>query len=212
MSNPSRTKGWNRSPFRARKETVSVAVVVFLCAMGGCGEKAIVPTSYEAYNCKDGNFKISYPAGWQVQSSGKGRYASARFTSGKALISVKTSLAGSLFGSMAETGVLKVTHPNQPVRRSPVTSVHLMEKESFQENEGVEEEDPMKIQTGLGEGQKSEFHGSNAFGAETHGYRVTTLSRDYRIRVVCKCPASEWESLQPAFDKVIESVGFGRAE
>ena len=165
-----------------------------------------------AYNCKDGNFKISLPAGWQVQSSGKGRYASARFTSGKALISVKTSLAGSLFGSMAETGVLKVTHPNQPVRRSPVTSVHLMEKESFQENEGVEEEDPMKIQTGLGEGQKSEFHGSNAFGAETHGYRVTTLSRDYRIRVVCKCPASEWESLQPAFDKVIESVGFGRAE
>ena len=41
------------------------------------------------------------------------------------------------------------------------------------------------VQTGLGEGWKSEFHGSNAFGAETRGYRVTTLSRDYRIRVVC---------------------------
>ena len=175
---------------------------------GGCTGKAVVPTSFEDYNCKYGNFKIQYPAGWQAQSFGKKRYASARFTSGKALISVETSLSGSLFGSMAETGIL----PNQPKRRSPVAAVHLMERESFQEDEGVEEKDMMKIQTGLGEGQKSEFHGANAFGAETHGYRVTTLSRDYRIRVVCKCPASEWDALQPAFNKVVESVGIGRAE
>lgn len=198
-----------RNPNRTEVGLALIFAIGLLGMTGGCGSKAVVPTSYEDYNCKYGNFKIQYPTGWQMQSGGKGRYASAQFTSGNALISVKTSLAGSLFGSMAQTGMLR---PDQPAQLSPVAAVHLMEKESFEEDEGVEEKDPMKIKTGLGEGQKSEFHGSNAFGAETHGYRVTTLSRDYRIRVLCKCPASEWESLQPAFDKVIESVGFGRVE
>jgi hypothetical protein len=63
-----------------------------------------------------------------------------------------------------------------------------------------------------GEGRTSEFHGANAFGAETHGYRVTTLSRDYRIRVVCCCPAAEWGALQPVFDNVIDSLGIGTAQ
>lgn len=195
-----------RNPNRIEVGLALLIAIGLLGMTGGCGAKAVVPTSYEDYNCKYGNFKIQYPAEWQVQSGGKGRYASARFTSGKALILVETSLSGSLFGSMAQTGMLR---PDQPVQQSPVAAV---EKESFQEDQGVEEQDPTKIQTGLGEGQKSEFHGTNAFGAETHGYRVTTFSRDYRIRVLCKCPASEWKALQPAFDKVIESVGFGRVE
>ena len=188
---------------------VAAAVgLVFL--LTGCTGRAVVPTAYDTYNCKDGNFKIQYPAGWQVEPSGQGSYASVKFTSGGAEITVETSLAGSLVGEMASSGMLKFIAPGQPENLPPVATVHLREKESFQDGEGVEEKEPVVVQTGLGEGRKSEFQGKSAFGAETRGYRVTTLSRDYRIRVVCKCPASEWDALRPAFDKVIESLGIGK--
>jgi len=29
---------------------------------------------------------------------------------------------------------------------------------------------------------------------------------------MCKCSEDDWESLEPAFDKVIESLGPGKAE
>ena len=145
-----------------------------------------------------------------AERAGKLRLGHVHFR--RAQITVETSLAGSLVGKMAATGMLKLIAPGQPENLPPVAAVHLKEKNSFQDGEGVEEKEPNVIQTGLGEGRKSEFQGTGAFGAETRGYRVTTLSRDYRIRVVCKCPAAEWDALRPAFDKVIESVGIGKAE
>lgn len=193
--------------------------IVFACVafavvglIAGCSERTVIPTSLDSYNCKDGNFKIQYPTGWLVESSGKGSYASASFTSGKAQILVSTSLAGSLLGSMAESGMLKVTNPNAPAHLPPVAAVHEMEKEPFQNDQGVQEQEPVVVQTGLGEGRKAEFRGTNGFGGEIRGYRVTTLSRDYRIRVVCQCAAADWDALKPSFDKIIESIGIGKAE
>ena len=65
--------------------------------------------------------------------------------------------------------------------------------------------------THLGDSRKSEFTGSGLLNGAFHGYRVTALSRDKRIRVVCRCSESQWQSLQPAFDKMIASVAMGTA-
>jgi hypothetical protein len=198
-----------RKPSRTVLLFIAVALVGLIA---GCSERTVVPTSFDAYNCKDGNFKIQYPAGWQVESGGKGSYASASFTSGKAQVLVSTSLAGSLMGSMAESGMLKMTNPNVPAHLPPVAAVHEAEKQPFQDDQSVQEQEAVVVQTGLGEGRKAEFRGTNGFGGETRGYRVTTLSRDYRIRVVCQCSAADWDALKPSFDKIIESLGIGKAE
>ncbi len=193
------------------QKSLSVLSVLLVVA-SGCGQKAVVPSSYEPYNCKDGNFKIEYPAGWKAESFGKGSYASAKFTSGNAVIAVDTSLASGLMGGLANGGMVKMVDPNAPAEIPPVVAVHQMEKETFETDEGAKESEPVMVQTGLGDAQKAEFKGAGAFGGETRGYRVTALSRDYRIRVICKCPAAEWDAMRPAFDKVVLTLGAGRVE
>jgi len=59
---------------------------------------------------------------------------------------------------------------------------------------------------------RAEFTASGSFGGTLKGYRATALSRDRRVRVMCKCSKDDWEKLKPAFDKVIESLGPGKAE
>ena len=93
---------------------------------------------------------------------------------------------------------------------APVAQVHEMEKEEFAEEiGGCEEQAPLAVKTGLGDARKSEFTTSGTFGGTIRGYRVTALSLDRRVRVVCQCSESDWENLQPAFDRVIESLGPG---
>jgi hypothetical protein len=70
----------------------------------------------------------------------------------------------------------------------------------------VQEQDPTIVKTGMMDGRRSEFTGTRTFGAPIHGYRATALSIDRRIRVVCRCSESQWESLKPAFEKAIASV------
>ena len=64
----------------------------------------------------------------------------------------------------------------------------------------------MRVQMKLGDGLKSEFTGSSAFGTEFRGYRATGMLDNKRVRIVCQCPADQWETLKPVFDKVISSL------
>jgi hypothetical protein len=80
------------------------------------------------------------------------------------------------------------------------------------ENPKHEEQEPVAVRTGLGEGRQSEFTLPGSFGQETRGYRATFLTRDRRITVTCSCPEAEFEKLKPAFERVINSLrpGSGR--
>jgi hypothetical protein len=183
--------------------------IISAIGLGGCESRAVIPSSYETYFVKNGIFKIKYPVGWEVKGGGANNIAWAEFSSGGAVISIKTNLAGSLLGDRAQAS--KQMMGNQPVDPSlePVAVVHEAEKDDFEESEGVKERDPVVITTGFGDSRKSDFTGQSTFGASTRGYRVTALGLDHRIRVVCRCPESEWAALQPAFDQVIESVARG---
>jgi hypothetical protein len=197
---------------RLSRIALALVAAAGLVLATGCGGRAVVPTSYSTHNCKDGTFKVQYPAQWQAESGGKAGYAWAKFTSGNAEVSVETGLTGSLLGDISATGLLP--HPDGATdeKLPPVAAVHLLEKKSFEADAGVQEKEPTTVTTSFGEGRKSEFRGTNSFGAESRGYRATTLARDYRIRVVCKCPVAEWDALKPAFDKIIESLAAGKPE
>jgi hypothetical protein len=201
-----------RSRFSLFSEGI-IAVVAGLSILSGCGgESAAVPNSYQTYNHKDGSFKLVYPAGWEIESGGKGPLARAKFTSGDALISVSTSVAGSLKGDIAQSTGVMPGGTEGAADRQPVAQVHESEKKGFEEDESVTEKPPEAVNTGLGDGRKSEYTGSKTFGGDIHGYRATTLSRDLEIRIICECSESQWKDLKPVFDKVIESVAQGRPE
>jgi hypothetical protein len=198
---------------RNRKRLVWAAAIGAALVLSGCSSSAVVPQSYNKYNSKDGTFQIQYPAGWQAEGGGKAGYAWAKFTSGSAEIAVNTNVVGSLVGDIAGGGMMGASRPeDMGHERDPVAVVHEMEREQFEEDEGVKEQDPVEVETGMRGAKKAEFTGTKTFGGEIHGYRVTALGRDYRFRVVCRCDKDQWQALQPVFDKVIPTLRVGVPE
>ena len=180
--------------------------------LAGCGGPAVIPTSYSTYNAKNAAFKIDYPAEWTAEGGDKAGYAWAKFTSGSAEISVDANVSGSLVGDIAKSHIhLPGINVGQE-EAAPVAAVHDSEKQEFDEEEGVEEEKPVPVKTGMNDARLSEFTGKKVFGGSIHGYRVTALSNDKRIRVVCECSERQWDALKPVFDKVIESLARGRPQ
>jgi hypothetical protein len=187
---------------------LALAMAGAMLAIGGCTGNTVMPTSYDTFNAADGSFQIQYPAGWEVTRGGSRGYLWVKFTSGDAEMLVDTSVAGSLMGDVSKMKI-GIVHVEGPEEAPAVEKVHRMEKEGFVEDQGVEEQEPVVMHTGFGDSRRSEFSGTRAFGGTIRGCRVTSLSRDRRIRVVCKCSDSDWQALQPAFDKMINSLAMG---
>ena len=76
---------------------VSGAVV-----LAGCGGGAEAPTGYANYNAKNGAFACDYPENWESDGGGKSNHW-AKFTSGSALVRIKTDITGSLMGDIAQS-------------------------------------------------------------------------------------------------------------
>ncbi len=181
-----------------------VVAISLVGGFGGCGgSPAIVPTTYETFKGKDDAFQLQYPAGWEATGGGVPGRAWAKFTSGNAEISVDADAMGSIMADISSPqGQMQDKDPT----REAVHKVHVGEREGFEEQAGVKEQEPTVVKTSMTDGRRSEFTGTPTFGPAIHGYRTTVLSMDHRIRVVCQCTESQWASLKPVFDKVIASV------
>ncbi len=198
-----------RTKIRNRKMMALLVVIGAILALEGCKGRAVVPASYKTFNADDGSFQIQYPAEWEVESGGKAGYAWAKFSSGNAEITVDANSVGSLIADLSKTArpMLGIQTTEDT---APVAAVHEYEREGFEEDQGVKEKTPEPVPTGLTDARKAEFAGKTTFGGSIHGYRTTALSSTKRIRVVCKCPESQWEELKPAFDKIIPSLTKGK--
>jgi hypothetical protein len=180
-----------------------------LLALAGCGGSAEAPTSYTKYNAKDGSFACERPANWEAAGGGKG-HQWAKFTSGGAEISIRTDVTGSLMADIAQAQNQSAGIDAGDEDLAPVAKVHEMGKEAMAEQmSDYQEQAPESVKTGLGDARKSEFSATGTFGGKVRGYRVTALTRDKRVQVVCQCSESDWETVKPAFDKAIESLGPG---
>jgi hypothetical protein len=62
--------------------------------------------------------------------------------------------------------------------------------------------------SGLGEGRVAEFTGSTGalFKSKLRGYRVTLLTNDRRVSIICHCPDKEFATYKPAFLAVCRSL------
>ena len=191
-----------------RTNFLPAAMAVALLTFGGCTGATVMPTTYTTYDAKDGSFQIECPAGWEVTTGGSRGYAWAKFTSGNAEIAVDTNLTGSLMADIAKSGIA-IVNMGEREAAPAVEKVHESEKEAFVQEWGVTELPPVAVATHLGDSRKSEFTGAGVIGGPFHGYRVTALSRDKRVRVICRCSESQWQAIQPAFDRMIASLTIG---
>jgi len=178
--------------------------------LAGCGGRVPAPTSYTAYNAKDGSFQCDCPDGWNCEGGGKG-HQWATFSSGGAQIDIETGVLGSALGDMyaARNAMMGDMVPDESM--TPVAQVHEVEKKAFAEDrKDYQEQTPTTIKSGMGDVRKAEFTQSGTLGGKLHGYRATALASNVRVQIVCMCPESNWATLQPAFDRVIQSLRPGR--
>ena len=186
-----------------------LSVISLGVVLAGCGGGAVpAPTAYKEYAAKESSFTVQYPDGWDVKGGGKGNHC-AKFSKSSALISVSTNLSDSLMGDLASIGAGS-NSAHMTEEDAAVHKIHLKNKGELAEDFGeTKEEKPVKFVSMLGEGRKSEFTAGGGLGGSIHGYRATILGRDRRLKIVCTCSESDWPTLKPAFDKVLESFGHG---
>jgi len=191
------------------RPTAAVCVLFGLLAIPGCGGAVPAPKAYVTYHSTDGRFDCDCPKGWEASGAGKPDSPNcwAKFTKGSAEIRVDADFAGSLFGDIAKSTGSMFGGEAEP----PVARVHPMgERHMKEEYSNYQEREPKPFQSkGFGEGRRSVFIADQGFGGKVYGYRATLLAGDRRISVICTCPATNWQTLKPAFEKVIASVRQG---
>jgi hypothetical protein len=183
-------------------------LIVALVEISGCAGAVPAPTEFVAYSDTGGRFACDRPKDWESDGGGKPDSPNswAKFTSGNAEIRVEADLAGSLFGDIAKSSGAAFGGEEEP----PVAKIHPMGQRHMKEEYGTYEEREAKAfkSKGLGEGRRSTFIASQPMVGKIFGYRATLLSGDRRITVVCTCPATNWQTLKPAFEKVIASLRY----
>jgi hypothetical protein len=186
----------------------AAAVIGFvgLAVVGGCGGAVPAPTAFNTYLDTGGKFVCDAPKGWEQTGGGKPESPNswAKFTSGGAEIAVSSDLAGSLFGDIAKSSGADGGQGSEP----PVARIHPMGERRMKEDyKNYKEREPKPFQSkGLGEGRRSTFTAEQTLGGKVFGYRATLLGGDRRIEIVTTCSASNWQTLKPAFEKIIASV------
>jgi hypothetical protein len=195
-----------------------VAAVVVSLVVAGCGGKVPAPTSYTTWNATDGTFSIQYPEGWTAKGGGKNGVQWAEFSQGSAKIRIDVSTVSSLFADISRSigTAAGINDPFSGVsdevaeKLAPVAAAHA----SYQKNSpvdlaGYKEQEPVAYRSGLGDCRKSEFVARSGLTTRLRGYRATGLTANKGVHVLCQCTDGNWKTLQPAFDKILESMQLG---
>ncbi|HEX5323475.1 MAG TPA: hypothetical protein VFW40_06795 [Capsulimonadaceae bacterium] len=189
---------------------IAVLVVIFIYRAQK-PEPIPAPASYAKYTAMDNSFTCDQPQGWVTQSGASGGINSGvLFQRNSAKIDITTDLAGSLMGDItkAQNAQLGDMAPGMTGDlKSPVEKLHEQGAAGMKEKLSNYQELPYKkFDSGTGEACSSEYTGNGGLlVGKVHGYRVTMLSSERRVTIICQCPESSWEALKPTFRRVILS-------
>jgi predicted DNA-binding WGR domain protein len=148
---------------------------------------------------KDGAFALRHPAGWEMETGSRpdNSYSWVRFTKGSAKIQVFADVAGSL-----TSGPNSSDH-EEGSPTAPVHGAHERYKRTGSElySDYLESEPTVFKGSALGEGRIATFTASSGgvFGSKLRGFRVTLLTNDRRISILCEAPPKEFEKLKSTF-------------
>ena len=156
---------------------------------------------------KDGAFKVRHPAGWTPDTGSRpdNTYSWASFTKGSAKIQVYADITGSLMSGSDSAGQHEEGSELAPVHRAH----ELYKKTASEEYSDYNESKPSLFKgSKLGEGRIAAFtaSGGGLFGSKIRGYRVTLLTNDRRVSILCHCPEADFKKLSPTFLAVCRSL------
>lgn len=156
---------------------------------------------------KDAAFKLKYPPGWEVETGSRpdNTYSWGRFTKGSAKIQVFADVQGSLMSGSDSAQPQEKGCPLAPVQRAHQD----YKRKAAEKYTDYRESEPALFEgSGLGEGQFSLFTASagGLFGGKVRGYRVTLLTNNRRVTLICECPEKELDALRPTLLAVCRSV------
>ncbi|MCI0639928.1 MAG: hypothetical protein L0Y72_19295 [Gemmataceae bacterium] len=177
-----------------------ILLIILLINFMGGSPPAQPVTTWEKFSTEENEFGFEYPAGWNTKHYGiTGRREVDVIGKNGASISLKENLVGSLIGDIAgsQTGGRPV-----PDELSPVGRAHDMRQPK--DTTSYKEHPAETVMTRFGKARRSFY----VDGAK-RGYRVTILMHKTALDVFCECRESDWGTLRPAFDHVIETIGRG---
>ena len=181
-------------------------VLSLLTGLAGCNEPVSAPKSFQDYTAKDGSFTCKYPAGWTVEGGGgsRGDYACTIFSKGMpdpGRIRPR-GLAFRRHEQVAESCGGRGGTAHRPGPPAPEKG----DRRGVHQLQGTRPEAVPDDRTGRGSQVQLRRRG-HARREDLRLCRATLLANDKRITILCQCDATDWETLKPAFDKVIESLG-----
>ena len=159
------------------------------------------------FSPKDGAFQLRHPPAWKVETGSRpdNTYSWGRFTQGSAKIQVFADVAGSLM-----SGSDSARNHEEGSVMAPVHNAHVLgEKTAKEEFSDYAESEPTLFKgSSMGEGRMASFNASagGLFGGKLRGFRVTLLTNNRRITILCSCPEGEFEKFKPTFLAVCRSL------
>ena len=184
---------------KARLSWILLAGVAVVPMTNGCGSGAPAEpvAAFEAFEASDKSFTGQGPAGWEKGAGDAGgTIGRVVFAKGDAKIRVSSSAASSFMADAMKSGPTPA-----------VEVLHTKGLEKLADYFSNPEPGPMKeMKSAIGDARYCEF---TADGGKTRGYRSTAVGPQRVIYVTASCPESDWETLKPAFSKVIDSIQNG---
>jgi hypothetical protein len=185
---------------------VLIGVVVFFIGSRANKEKLTPVAEFVNFDSPEDVFHVDLPKGWPSDGGGKKGITFVSAMRGSASIKVNENIKGSLAGDMAES---RRRDGNIPDEELPVSQVHEMKRSIYaDEYRGYAEEPAVTIRNGFGKTRRSTFTGKAGF-TKVKGYRATALGVQTQITVTCVCAETDWDICEPAFARVVDSLGYG---
>lgn len=205
-----------------RRAPLLVAAMLTSFFAAGCGpDAALAPTAFTAYTAPDKSFVCQAPNGWKkVESAAAGIMSGVSMTQGNAKVYIASDLMGSLTADIAAAQNAQASNVEgmlppgmeMPKPVPPVEKLHIANKKGLSEKYKDYQENQMQVLTAaIGEGRFSEFTGDAGFfsGGKMRGYRATALSGERSITAYCVCSEKDFDTLKPAFQIILSSIGNG---
>ncbi len=189
---------------------VVVGIVALTFALHNLKPKMVpAPAAYKAYTALDGSFVCDRPVGWKTKEAGSpgGSRAMVTFESDKVVIEVESDASKLLTAN---------SNVANPYAATPFAKVLPLVEQMHQKDvaqwmdalPNFKDTKAEPFDSKFGDARVSEWTASKG-NIKLHGYRATMASSDREISVFCLTPERNWKILEPAFQRIITSVGPG---
>jgi hypothetical protein len=194
---------------------IALVTVVFMSRVSH-PEHIDAPVAYEHVDSGDKGFACDGPGGWDLAIDGApGMDGGVHFSNGPVKINVMDSTALSFesdamkapgFGDAGESGDGGAGDNTPPP--PPVEAMHQkVGQDVANDYPGYSEMPEQKLTVAYGDTRVSEWTSTGDWlTGKQHGYRATVMGLDKVVTVVCHCPDNDWDTMQPVFMKVIQSI------